>query len=134
MNFCVFGAGAWGTAIALHLIQQGHSATLVPRRMDMALELASSRENLDYLPGFELPLNLQIGFEVKPVLMEADVAILACPSIGLRTLCTSISENLVTSPALKMVVTLCKGAVHRAHSAYSPSPKALSVMRFSRLA
>ena len=109
MNFCVFGAGAWGTAIALHLIQQGHSATLVPRRMDMALELASSRENSDYLPGFELPLNLQIGFEVKPVLMEADVAILACPSIGLRTLCTSISENLVTSPSLKMVVTLCKG-------------------------
>jgi glycerol-3-phosphate dehydrogenase (NAD(P)+) len=109
MNFCVLGAGAWGTAVALHLIRQGHSATLVPRRMDMALELASSRVNADYLPGFELPLNLQIGFEVKPVLMEADVAILACPSKGLRHLCETIAEHLDSSTALKLVVTLCKG-------------------------
>jgi glycerol-3-phosphate dehydrogenase (NAD(P)+) len=109
MNFCILGAGAWGTAVALHLIRQGHSATLVPRRIEMALELASSRENSDYLPGFDLPLNLQIGFEVKPVLMEADVAILACPSHGLRNLCESISGNLESSSSLKLVITLCKG-------------------------
>ncbi|MCZ6671338.1 MAG: NAD(P)-dependent glycerol-3-phosphate dehydrogenase [Verrucomicrobia bacterium] len=109
MNFCVLGAGAWGTAMALHLIRQGHSVTLVPRRMEMALNISSSRENVDYLPGYELPLNLQIGCEVKPVLMEADVAVLACPSKGLRILCESISAHLSSSNALKMVITLCKG-------------------------
>lgn len=109
MNFCVLGAGAWGTAMALHLIRQGHSVTLVPRRMDLAMELASSRENTDYLPGFRLPLNLQIGFEMKPVLMEADVVILACPSQGLRPLCQAISEHLDSSHALQLIITLCKG-------------------------
>lgn len=109
MNFCVLGAGAWGTAVALHLIRQGHAATLVPRRMEMALQLASRRENVDYLPGFALPLNLQIGFELKPVLMEADVAILACPSKGLRHLCESVSGHLSSASALKLVLTLCKG-------------------------
>ncbi|MDA0346753.1 MAG: NAD(P)-dependent glycerol-3-phosphate dehydrogenase [Verrucomicrobia bacterium] len=109
MNFCVLGAGAWGTAMALHLIRQGHSVTLVPRRIEMALALASSRENTDYLPGFHLPLNLQVGFEVKPVLMEADVAILACPSKGLRPLCESIAQHLGSAQALKLIVTLCKG-------------------------
>jgi len=109
MNFCVLGAGAWGTAVALHLIRQGHSVTLVPRRIEMALALASFRENSDYLPGFQLPLNLQIGLEVKPVLMEADVAILACPSKGLRALCEIIAHHLDSANALKLILTLCKG-------------------------
>jgi glycerol-3-phosphate dehydrogenase (NAD(P)+) len=109
MNFCVLGAGAWGTAIALHLIRQGHAVTLVPRRIEVAMALASTRQNEDYLPGFELPLNLQIGFEVRPVLMEADVAILACPSKGLRSLCEMIAQALDSAEALKLVITLCKG-------------------------
>jgi glycerol-3-phosphate dehydrogenase (NAD(P)+) len=50
MNCCILGAGAWGTAMALHLDRCGHSVTLVPRRMEQALDLASSRENADYLP------------------------------------------------------------------------------------
>ena len=109
MNFCVLGAGAWGTAMALHLLKKGHSVTLVPRRMEMALEISSWRENRDYLPGFELPENLQIGFEIKPVLMEADVAVLACPSQGLRNLCQAVNAVRESSHALKLVITLCKG-------------------------
>ena len=41
MNTCVLGAGAWGTAIALHLIECGHSVSLVPRRIEQAMELSS---------------------------------------------------------------------------------------------
>ncbi|MCB1122532.1 MAG: NAD(P)-dependent glycerol-3-phosphate dehydrogenase [Verrucomicrobiae bacterium] len=115
MNFCVLGAGAWGTAMALHLIRRGHAVTVVPRRMELALELASSRENTDYLPGFILPLNLQIGFELQPVLMEAVVAILACPSKGLRALCESVKECLDSATALKLVITLCKGLEEGSH-------------------
>ena len=109
MNFCLLGAGAWGTAMALHLLKKGHSVTLVPRRMEMALEISTARENRDYLPGFTLPENLQIGFEIKPVLMEADVAVLACPSQGLRNLCRAVNEVRQSSWALKLVITLCKG-------------------------
>jgi glycerol-3-phosphate dehydrogenase (NAD(P)+) len=32
MNFAVIGAGAWGTAFALHLARLGRRVTLVPRR------------------------------------------------------------------------------------------------------
>ena len=41
MNFCVIGAGAWGTGVAIHLANNGHSTTLVPRRYEHALKLAS---------------------------------------------------------------------------------------------
>ena len=31
MNFAVLGAGAWGTAFAIHLSRLGHTVTLAPR-------------------------------------------------------------------------------------------------------
>ena len=87
MNSCVLGAGAWGTALALHLMKKGHSVSLAPRRMEQALYLASNRENKAYLPEIKLPDSFQIGFELEPLLMEADVLYFACPSKGLRSLC-----------------------------------------------
>ena len=55
MNICILGAGAWGTAMALHLERCGHSVTLVPRRIEQALALASRRENTEYLPDTRCP-------------------------------------------------------------------------------
>lgn len=109
MNFAILGAGAWGTAMALHLHRAGHRVTLAPRRMEHALELASKRENQDYLPGYHLPYDMQIGCEILPVLMEADYAILACPSTGLRELCEKVRNALSHAEQLKMAIALCKG-------------------------
>ena len=109
MNCCILGAGAWGTAMALHLDRCGHSVTLVPRRMEHALEIASSRENCDYLPGYKLPHTIQVGCEVGPVLMEAEVVFLACPSKALRLLCESIKPHLEGAWQLKLCLIMCKG-------------------------
>jgi len=112
MNICILGAGAWGTAMALHLDRCDHAVTLVPRRMDHALDLASSRENTDYLPGYRLPHTIQIGAERKPVLMEAEVVVLACPSKALRELCEDLRGDLATAWQINLFVTLCKGLEH----------------------
>ena len=109
MNCCILGAGAWGTAMALHLDRCGHSVTLLPRRIELALEIASSRENRDYLPGYTLPNRIQIGCEPKPALMEAEVIFLACPSKALRELCQLIQPHLESALQLKLCLTLCKG-------------------------
>ncbi len=109
MNICVIGAGAWGTAFSLHLLRLGHSVTLVPRRFEQALTLASTRENTDYLPGFPLPGSLQIAHELGPVVMEAEVALLACPSQALRTWCGSLRDQLPGAERLRLVVSLAKG-------------------------
>ena len=51
MKFCVVGAGAWGTAFALHLARCERSVALVPRRAEQAAAIAAARENSEYLPG-----------------------------------------------------------------------------------
>ncbi|HEY9250887.1 MAG TPA: NAD(P)H-dependent glycerol-3-phosphate dehydrogenase [Rariglobus sp.] len=109
MNFAIIGAGAWGTAFAIHLSRLNHTVTLVPRRFEQALAIASTRENTDYLPGIPLPLSIQIGHELTPVLMEADVILLACPSQALRETCERVKANLGLATQLKLVVSLAKG-------------------------
>jgi glycerol-3-phosphate dehydrogenase (NAD(P)+) len=109
MNFAIIGAGAWGTAFAIHLSRLNHTVTLVPRRFEQALAIASTRENADYLPGIKLPLSIQIGHELTPVLMEAEVIILACPSQALRETCERVKANLGLATQLKLVVSLAKG-------------------------
>ena len=109
MNSCVLGAGAWGTAMALHLLKCGHSVSLVPRRIEHAMELTSNRENKAYLNGFKLPKSLQIGYELEPVLMEAEILFLACPSKGLRPICEKIQSDTKGLNHIKLVLILSKG-------------------------
>lgn len=109
MNSCVLGAGAWGTAMAVHLQKNGHVVSLAPRRMEQAMSLASSRENSAYLPGIKLPDSLQIGFELEPLLIEAEVLFLACPSKGLRALCQRIQLEVSSMEQIQSIVILCKG-------------------------
>lgn len=109
MNCCILGAGAWGTAMALHLDRCGHSVTLVPRRMEHALDIASSRENTDYLPGFELPHRIQIGYEIGPLLMEANVVFFACPSKAIRDLAEKVRPHLKAAWQLQLCLVMCKG-------------------------
>ena len=46
MNFCILGAGAWGTAVAIYLSRIGHTVTLLPRRVEQALSMSSAREKI----------------------------------------------------------------------------------------
>ncbi|AWI08491.1 NAD(P)H-dependent glycerol-3-phosphate dehydrogenase [Ereboglobus luteus] len=115
MNFAVIGAGAWGTAFAIHLSRLGHPATLVPRRFEQALALASGHENTEHLPGVEIPSSVQIGHELTPVLMEAEVVLLACPAQALRETCGRIQKNRAHATQLRFVISLAKGVETGTH-------------------
>ncbi len=109
MNICILPAGAWGTALAIHLSRQGHSVTLVPHTLEEAMDMGEHRENRRFFPGHPFPADLQIGFEVQPALMEAEACILACPSKFLRSVCRNVKGQLGEARALKMFITICKG-------------------------
>lgn len=109
MNICILPAGAWGTALAIQLSNQGHSVTLVPHTLEEAMDMGSTRENRRFFPGHPLPADLQVGFEKKPALMEADACIIACPSKFLRSVCRDIRSQLDEARSLKLFVTICKG-------------------------
>ena len=109
MNFCVLGAGAWGTAVAIYLSKQSHVVTLVPRRMEHALRLSSERTNEEYLPSVAFTADMQVGCSLRPVVMESDYLFMACPSHALRETCRSVLAFKDDFAQLKGVIALCKG-------------------------
>jgi glycerol-3-phosphate dehydrogenase (NAD(P)+) len=109
MNFVVVGAGAWGTAFALHLVRAGHAVALVPRREEQAAAMTTARENTEYLPGVPLPQDLRITTGLAEVAAHADVVLLACPAQAMRATCARLRAALGAPSSVRLLVSLAKG-------------------------
>ncbi|MDO8543998.1 MAG: NAD(P)H-dependent glycerol-3-phosphate dehydrogenase [Opitutaceae bacterium] len=109
MKFVVLGAGAWGTAFAIHLVRARHAVTLVPRRAEHAAAIAAARENADYLPGMRLPPSIAIDADLKSAAADADVALLACPAQALRETCERLRRARSAAKGPRLVLSLAKG-------------------------
>ena len=109
LNFVIIGAGAWGTAMALHLARRGQRTTLVTRRPEHAASIRSTRENPDYLPGLVLAPEIVVTNDLRSAVVEADVALIACPSQSLRTWCEQVRGVLHETARLQLFLSLVKG-------------------------
>lgn len=109
LNFTVIGAGAWGTAMAIHLARRGQQTTLIPRRAEHAAQLVADRENRDYLPDVAFPATLVVRHDLRAALLETDVALIACPSQSLRTWCEQIRDVLHDTSRFQLFLSLVKG-------------------------
>ena len=101
----VFGAGSWGTALAVHLAHAGHRVSLWGRDAALVDTLRERRVNETYLPGIELP-----GL-VEPVASfdaaaGARFAVFAVPSHGLRAVARKAAAVL---PADAILISATKG-------------------------
>jgi glycerol-3-phosphate dehydrogenase (NAD(P)+) len=109
MKFCVVGAGAWGTAFALHLARGGRAVALVPRRPEQAAAIAGARENREYLPGAALPPALEVFGDLAEGLAGADVILLACPAQTMRHTAAHVRSALPADASPRLIVSLAKG-------------------------
>ncbi|ABZ84545.1 glycerol-3-phosphate dehydrogenase (nad(p)+) [Heliomicrobium modesticaldum Ice1] len=90
----VLGAGSWGTALGRLLVQQGKQVYLWSRRVDLAKDINSYRENRRYLPGVLLPAKVRAYADVDEVLKDAATVVLAVPSSALRETAALIREKV----------------------------------------
>jgi len=109
LNFAVIGAGAWGTAMAVHLARRQQAVTLVARRPEHAAAMQLARENRDYLPGVSLSAAINVTADLRAALLGADVALVASPSHALRAWCGQMKEVCRDTSRLQLVVSLVKG-------------------------
>jgi glycerol-3-phosphate dehydrogenase (NAD(P)+) len=109
MKVAILGAGAWGTALAIHLATR-HETVLWARDGDLADVLRQTRENARYLPGALLPAELKVEADLSHALQHvigADaLCVIAAPVAGLRALCAAMRAAHTVPPHL---VWLCKG-------------------------
>ena len=105
MNLTVLGAGAWGTALAVHA-SAAHSMRLWARDPDQAARMRSLRRNARYLPGIALPPGLQITSDFSAAVRHArgGLIVIATPMIGLDEMLRRLPGAGDTG-----VLWLCKG-------------------------
>ena len=104
MNIAVLGAGAWGTAIAVHLAAR-HTVTLWARDAAQVAVLQNQRENSRYLPGISLPPSVVVNADLNAALRDATLVLVAVTTAGLRETLLRIKTTNCNAP----LVWLCKG-------------------------
>ena len=106
-RIAILGAGAWGTALALSLARRGgHELCLWSHSAPLAEQLADAGENLRYLPGFTLPVDIQITSDLPRAIFEADILLCVTPSQHLRGVITHIAPLLTRN---QIILSATKG-------------------------
>jgi glycerol-3-phosphate dehydrogenase (NAD(P)+) len=80
----VFGAGSWGTALAIQLARNGIEVRLWGHQSSHIENLVSHRENQTYLPGIKLDSKIVPVTSIEDCLQDAQVVLIAIPSMAFR--------------------------------------------------
>jgi glycerol-3-phosphate dehydrogenase (NAD(P)+) len=92
----IIGAGSWGTALTIALCQshRPHRISLWVHNNDVAQMLRDRRVNEVYLPGFELPPEIEVTQDFATALADADYALGVMPSAHARSAYTAMQPHL----------------------------------------
>jgi len=89
----VFGAGAWGTALAIQAARAGRSVALWARDPAFAAALTATRENARYLPGVSIPGAVRVTADAGTALDGAKLALMVVPAQALARVLASLPDG-----------------------------------------
>lgn len=100
MQCAVVGAGAWGTALANLLADNGFETILWAHEEDVASSINEHHENRRFLKGLSLCENLRATNSQREALCGADLVVYATPSNYLRQLAADGAAHVPTNAIL----------------------------------
>ncbi|MEG1109038.1 MAG: NAD(P)H-dependent glycerol-3-phosphate dehydrogenase [Oscillospiraceae bacterium] len=104
MKISVVGSGAWGTALALLLLENGNDVTLWSFFEKESNTMSETREN-PFLKGVPLPPELKLTSDLSCV-SEAQVVVMATPSYAVRETARRVAPLLQKDT---IIVSVSKG-------------------------
>ena len=102
----ILGAGAWGTALAVLLTNNGHRTVLCVRRHEQLEAMTARRENAAHLPGVALPAELELAENWATAVRGATTVVMAVPSHYARA---AIAPIIGAIAASAVIVSVTKG-------------------------
>ena len=101
----MIGAGAWGTAVAMHLARKGLKVLLWVYEPELCHVLTAERENRLYLPSFTIPDTVAYTQSLSTLVDESRDVVIATPSFAVRNIIGPLSGDLTH----KKILILTKG-------------------------
>jgi len=76
----VFGAGSWGTALAIQAARNGNPTLLWGHNPEHIRNLAQDKQNTRYLAGLSFPDLLNVSSDLKEAAQFSDILLISVPS------------------------------------------------------
>ena len=106
-RIAVFGAGAWGTALAISLARRGgHSVVLWSFLPELASEMKKTGVNSLFLPDYTVPADVLVTADLAEAVKAAEIVLCVTPSEHLRGVVGQIAPHLTSN---QIVVSAAKG-------------------------
>ena len=96
----VYGAGSWGTALALQLARNGIDVLLWDFNPEHIALYEKERQNTLYLPDIPFPDNLHGTDSIEAMMAHSDDQLIVIPSHGFRDLLKNLKPYLTSSHAI----------------------------------
>lgn len=106
MKIAVFGAGSWGTALAVSLAMEGHTVGIWDINAEHLAQMERERENSRYLPGVRLPDDIRIHMTPEDVVSQVELVVFSAPAQHFRSALTQAKPYLTKDMVL---VNVAKG-------------------------
>lgn len=103
----VIGAGAWGTALAIHLAKLHDKVGLWGRNQADLEAISQTHENKRYLPNAIIPNNISIQPDLSALIKNSQYLLIVTPSVAIREIFSQINIHAQTN--LHGVVWATKG-------------------------
>lgn len=99
-SIAVYGAGSWGTALALQLARNGLDVLLWDISPEHVDNINRQHENAHYLPGIPFPDNLRCSSDLQAVAAFSDYHLVVVPSHVFRGMLKNLAPLLTEKDAV----------------------------------
>jgi len=99
-SIAVYGAGSWGTALALSVARNGLDVLLWDIDAGQVERLNRQRENVRYLPGIPFPNNLRCSNDLQALAAFSQYHLIVVPSHGFRGLLQQLAPLFTEQDAV----------------------------------
>ena len=96
-RFSVYGAGSWGTALAIQLARNNVDTLLWGHKSERLEKYTQARKNIDYLPDVDFPDSLNCCPDLKKMTDHSQHHLIVVPSHGFRQLLSQLKPHLSAS-------------------------------------
>ena len=106
LKVAFLGGGSFGTALSIMLGKKGLKVNIWDRKLSVINDINIKRENIKYMPNVIVPAGVTAFIDIKQVISDSDIIVLAVPSHAIRDLSKVISPHLKQN---QIVVSIAKG-------------------------
>jgi len=100
-TIAIIGGGSWGTALAIVLAPRFERVRLWAHETDLVDRMVQTRVNDIFLPGFQLPENVEPVSDLSAALKDAGIVVGVMPSRFARPIYSAMLPHL--DPAMRFV-------------------------------